>query len=731
MQNTDDHTAYDVATLHGQFECARLLRALHWAKRKDKDLDSDLHKKAERKRQEQERRAINGQLRAEAAEIAYKGWAHKKSKSTQPPPSTCRERLEDRSQSQTPHTCSSCKTGTRKQSAKQAETNVASPMKVTMHQAVRNVESTGKPDKMHPYSNYPPRRHAAKSSRSRSRSGRSGHSSRATNPSTTASTPIPTPISVTIDSRREHQSEEYSYPGGPSELLQQNGETLTVSALTNEANAETGGNVSCTTNDYGSPSELNLGFLKKSAARLDEVGPNPGEQDDKFGVQFLIGGVGYEDEEEEVEYDDEYDEEDIAFHDVGKTNSLDSLSLPSALTKDRTPAEVVKLLHYLGSGKSSRSYSRSISLSFGHRRPSLSYRLKRRFSLGAIPEGQMVTNYSNESISSLDDQSIRLRYTDLSLRKSTSWEEEEDNELQQQQQQQQQNGGDVSSDSSFERDEEEDVRKRTDEVEEKCEGNGTFENSYSSPATVVSKLQTLNIVNFAWDTASNSVQTRVTKSLIIPAHPLPQSHTRRSRSASPLSLSPSQSSPAIAPLMPSTTPPRSITPPNPKFSRPPTPKPVASNVDYHGKWGGNQPSNSNHFPSLSLSPRELQETVRRDRSITPTLPPLSPTGSPSTPEPLASSPGPLTPPPNSLFPTHSLFWGMSGLASKSMISFSAPNTSPLPSDPTRPSNHPDPLHQPKMDRRIKSAPNMLCLQYQTSENRPLKTSVFVYGGRLQ
>lgn len=88
----------------------------------------------------------------------------------------------------------------------------------------------------------------------------------------------------------------------------------------------------------------------------------------------------------------EGDEDDL-FHDVGNTNSLNALSLPNTVTKDRTPAEVIQLLRSLGglSKSYNRSYSFSHSFALAQRN-----RFQRRLSLGAIPEGQIVTSYSDE-----------------------------------------------------------------------------------------------------------------------------------------------------------------------------------------------------------------------------------------------------------------------------------------------------------------------------------------------
>ena len=113
-----------------------------------------------------------------------------------------------------------------------------------------------------------------------------------------------------------------------------------------------------------------------------------------------------------------------------KQTVFDSLSLPVALTKDRTPAEVIKLFQLLGSDAANSSGGPPQYSPRYRRRHSLS--LQRRLSLGSIPEGQMVTTYSNESMeSSLDRQSgAKLSFMEHGSREVEVWsrEKEEDEE---------------------------------------------------------------------------------------------------------------------------------------------------------------------------------------------------------------------------------------------------------------------------------------------------------------
>ena len=632
-----------MATLHGHFECARLLRALHWAKRKDEELNSELRERAERNRQEQERRTIHSRLKKEAADRAYKKWALGKLKPTQEPPNSCKKRRELKSHSQTPYTCSTCKTGSRRSSARQFSTTKAtSAIKVSLQQTKRNIECVGKPAKMHPYTNYPPR-NLLNSSANRSTS-RSGCSSRAAaKPSTVSS---PTPISVTVDtcSRRLDQRDSAT-----SECVQQEDDSSVVSSPESHHII---GDLDERGGDTPPPCELNLRFLKRSISCPGRELDADEFEEDGGQVQFLVGGVeeeegggveGEKGEEEDREYDDY---EDIAFHDVGGTNSLNSLQLPLTLTKDRSPAEVIKLLQYLGSNPSDSDQGRLHSHSPRYRQRSLFH--QRRFSLGAIPEGQMVTNYS---MLSLDGLSTRLKYMGLS---PGGWEEEDEEEEVEEKEdgkmREAQDEGNVQSSSSGSDSDEEDAREDTGGAEEEHRELSAVTGHVEDRK---SRLQTLNIINFAWDTDSNNVHTSITKSPMIPVnHSWPSSAFPRSRPSSPHPPSPS----------PPSQQPQSLRPTNLKFSRPPTPKPSSESIETCKKQVKSL-SPSHHPP---LPPRKLNEIESSFVS-----PPLSPDRPPF---PDTSTSHPI--PHNSLFTASSLLGSpMSGLASKSMVFLILPSRS--------------------------------------------------------
>jgi hypothetical protein len=648
LSDSQGRTACDIATLHGHFECARLLRSLHWARRKDRQLTSELQKKTEEKRRQHERALIESRLKKEAADRAYQLWGQNKSKMTVEPPTACRERQELGS----PGSCSSCntsRTSSGRQSASRAK--LTAPISVTMDQAKRNIECTGRPAKLHPYSNYPPRKQCRPSSKKAS--VRSGRSSRASN---TTSSPSPAPLIIASDRRIQEQDGNEMATAQPQRV----DENTTL--CRNQENSSDSGEEQCDVTDHR-PSELNLGLLKNSSEPLIPETESDETADD-VEVQFLIGGVD-EDDEGETEAGIEYEEGDdeIAFHDVGRANSL---SLPGALTKNRSVACVMKLLRHLGSSGSGSHASRYT------RRRSFSCGLQRRFSLGAIPEGQMVTNYSNESVVSLEEKSSWLRLPDT--RRSGIWQEGDeggrgeakDDNIDRRQVLGESSASDYSSQTEVEREGDNDDRAQ---VERK----------------------TLKIVNLLWDVSSSTVQTSVTESPMTPLNHTLQSATPRPRPTSPHTPpSPISSSHHSSPISSShhSSPTPVHTPPNSKSSGTSVSRPVLLRL------------NSSHFPASYFS-SELEDLQEAESSLDIIA---SPRGDSDT----SHAPQTLDQP---SLPAHSLFGSlMGGIASKSMVSLEAANSC---------SAHHESGQSVSLQlrqRRAKSAPNILDFQKNEEKN---------------
>ena len=646
MKDSQGRTASDIATLHGHFECARLLRSLHWARRKDRQLTSELQEKTEEKRRQHERALIESRLKKEAADKAYQLWGQNKSKMTVEPPTACRERQELRS----PRSCSSCntsRTSSGRQSASRAK--LTAPISVTMDQAKRNIECTGRPAKLHPYSNYPPRKQRRPSSKKAS--VRSGRSSRASN---TTSSPSPAPLIITSDTRIQEQDRNEIATAEPQRVAEDR----------NQENSSDSGEEQCDVTEHR-PSELNIGLLKNSSEPLVPETESDETADD-VEVQFLIGGVG-EDDEGETEAGIEYEEgvDEIAFHDVGRANSL---SLPGALTKNRSVAEVMKLLRHLGSsgsGSQTSRYTRRLSFSCG---------LQRRFSLGAIPEGQMVTNYSNESVVSLEEKSSWLRLPDI--RRSGICQEGDEG-----------GRGDAKDDI--------DRRQVLGESSVSDSSQAGAEREGYNDDRAQTERKTLKIVNLLWDASSSTVQTSITESPMTPLNHTLQSVIPHPRPTSPHTPpSPISSSHHSSPISSShhSSPTPVHTPPNSSGTS--VTRPVLLR------------SNSSHFPAFSFCSEleDLQEAESSPNII------ASPRGDSDT------SHGPHTLDQPSL-PAHSLFGSlMGGIASKSMVSLEATNSAHHESGQS--------VSLQLCQRRAKSAPNILNFQKNEEKNLSNHESTF-------
>lgn len=333
--------------MHGHHECARLLQALHWAQRKKETIDEQLQENTRKIKQKQEMKLQEEQFKLEKADYAYKSWLKMNSHSNTMarPPQSCKQRLEARKQSRL-LTCVTC---TKDIGKKKIADHHSKPIIMNPKQLKRNTKGIGKPDKMHKYSNDCIARtgislSTCKSGNTSCRSSRnvSGRSSRMTRHSR--------PTSVDIKIAVENLSGE----GGDYSLDKQS-QTLKEELVSKNA---------------------------------DQLLPTNGS--DSTGKTFTFGP-------EEADSD----EDDSLFHDVGYANNLETLALPSAITKGKTPVEMLQLLRHL-SNPSSRSYKRSYSLSSSKSQFNRAH-FQRRFSLGSIPEGRIVTNY-DEDMPTADSQ---------------------------------------------------------------------------------------------------------------------------------------------------------------------------------------------------------------------------------------------------------------------------------------------------------------------------------------
>lgn len=405
-----------------------------------------LKKEQFRKKQDKEYLALHSRLRMEAADCAFEEWLEQKQATRLSTPSACEERKQVRSRaSQNGYLCATCTATTSKlQSAvsRKVSSKVNSQIKVNPRQEPHNVDSVGKPRKLYPYSNYPPKHlRCSSTGDSKSKHGlKSGRSSRAT---------VRSEVIIV-------QKKSKSTPNEKATKIQN----------TSAKEANTTPNKHFKSNDYS-----------QASAEDDCVD----------------------------------EDEDLLFHDVGLANNLETLALPNMI-KHKTQNEVIQLLQSLGES-SSKTLNRSRSVSL--RRSSVqSITHQRRLSLGAIPEGKMVTSYSDEEQSIapsqiIDDSFIEELIKSLSSqepegstkspRSRIVWDEEDADSLE--------NDTPLIEVSAIE-----EQQSRRSSLTLSLSDFGSQCRGYSSS----SNEHTLKVVNMEWDPVSGSVQSVITPSPLTP-----------------------------------------------------------------------------------------------------------------------------------------------------------------------------------------------------------------------
>lgn len=456
-----------------------------------------------RQNREQEMNALHTRLKKEVADAAYDDWLEKNNATHVGvhPPTECETRWEVRSQPDGTFNCSTCShVASQRQSATTTHHRHkrVTPIKLAVRQEKRNIGSVGKPDKMYPYANYPPesmRTHVSSrnSGRGSAMKSSSGKTSRVTSTRTRGSG-----VKYCHRKKQQHQTTAKTngtVPSYANRSIEDQTAQTTVSQVPGgkvEDNVLSNGDLFPVVHD-----------TKKSDFNRQQQEETP------------FTPVDLEDSED---LDD-----DFAFHDVGHANSLDALSLPSSLMKGRTPAEAVQLLRLFGTPRP-RPYKRSVSYS----QPSNKSRFQRRFSLGAIPEGEIVTTYSDE-----DASTSQLFYHNFKMY-STGREMGDDHKL---------------AEDEFEASGSEELASFSDESEDAFEGYRAGDHPYTQPwytsmsdSVLLEKReqaeppklnsirrlsvpQSLSIVNFAWDSQSNTVQSHVVISpMSTPDHKQTKTH---------------------------------------------------------------------------------------------------------------------------------------------------------------------------------------------------------------
>ena len=495
--------------MYNKYETARLLRALHWAHSKDTAKNKKMKEDYLKQKREAEEKALQAQRRAELAEVAYNRWLQEKNFSnSHVTPEQCEKRYLSHSKEKR-HSCASCLTDDKKSSSGIEPPRPVSSMKVSYRQEKKNLSSVGKPDKMIPYTNYRPKSvtsrggSAVSSQRCKTPSARihSRYHSRATK-----SAP---PQSVQFYAKKlKSRAKERNERGERSRTGISRGEDTYVSHIASSSDEVVVTKIRSIPqksfmldeedeDTYPGPSATAAGALSDEEFSTSMYSDDPDELD-------FSKLVGQSDELAQFDFVDVEDDASL-FHEVGEMNSLDSLALPAVLTKDKTPAEILQLLRHLGSSDNRHGRRLRRSSSFSASNKQLHGHFRRRLSLGSIPEGRVLTDYAEEEEENNIDSQV-LRDIEHCILGTETVEQ-----------------ANLSS-AETEHESHSPAKPSTPEAEDSNESE-----SFSMllpPSEDTASSHTLKIVNLAWDTTSNTVQSRVSETRLA-------SSPRRSSSRSP------------------------------------------------------------------------------------------------------------------------------------------------------------------------------------------------------
>ena len=257
--------------------------------------------------------------------------------------------------------------------------------RISLHQADRNISQIGKPDKMYPYTNYPPvnlRLHNSASS---------------SLPSSSVDTRPGANLRLVQSARTTRSSRPYSGKSLKSQSLSSTHYYSHGRRMPHRTKNTPTGDIHSSsespTPKHCSPSHATKPKMSMNIINLESVDLPPGnrhhessgsEDSDNGGSSTSIDG--------------------LTFHDVGQVNDLQSLAVPSVSTDKPTisPAELLQLLRLASNDTNKRSLRRASS--FSSRGSKERSDRGRRFSLGAIPEGEIVTHYLDEQPEDFDTE---------------------------------------------------------------------------------------------------------------------------------------------------------------------------------------------------------------------------------------------------------------------------------------------------------------------------------------
>ena len=366
-----------MARLSGHFECARLLQALQWCSYKDQKLTEKLQLEDYLAEKELRDKTFNTLNKRHRATKAFEQWLSIKQipLGARQDPGACEFRLESRLSHHSACSCEGC-TGSN-HSSTVSNRSLTHSTKLSYNQAPNNLKSIGKPSKMYPYTNYPEKQYRAHKASDNKRSSN--------------------------DHSRGNKQTHYRSKTFP--LVRTNGKGSAEECQTSDDHAKQAINDNLSTSD---DKNCNVVIPTASTNNSDEAEKNQpqtngnlenqisDEQGSNTSDNNLTEGGRCENGLEHL-VSDTNDSGDLTFHDVGPVNDLQTVS---ANVSSPTIVRLLQTQTLQQVTQKAAAPVRSVSHSqINHRHNAYRGKLYRRVSLGSIPEGKVVTDYSRE----LDD----------------------------------------------------------------------------------------------------------------------------------------------------------------------------------------------------------------------------------------------------------------------------------------------------------------------------------------
>ena len=373
-----------MARLNGHFECSRLLQALHWCSHKDRKLKEKLQLEDYLAEKELRDKTFNTLNKRHRATKAFEQWLSIKQipLGARQDPGACEFRLESRLSHHSMCSCEGCSFSNNSSSI--SNRRLTHSTKLSYSQSPSNLKSVGKPNKMYPYTNYPEKSYRA----NKSFDGK-----------------------LTVNDRAGKQVHQLSktFPFG-----RVNGKVTTTEYHTpadDHIIEATTDNHSVSSDNCIVTSTININNSNEASDKVTENSNSENPKSNKQesvanGRNTLTGDVRCENGIEQSIVDTG-DSNDLTFHDVGPVNDLQTVS---ANVSSPTIVRLLQTQMLQQVTQTATAPVRSVSHSqINHRHNAYRGKLHRRVSLGSIPEGRVVTDYSREleDDHSLQDAIIR------------------------------------------------------------------------------------------------------------------------------------------------------------------------------------------------------------------------------------------------------------------------------------------------------------------------------------